>query len=409
MSNEMKYPSRDVHNLSMAGLGKNIGYGGNKVFTAAILQNFSLSTSTIGLILALEGLFGLVLNPAMGWVSDHTAHPNWRRKPYVLIGLPAGAICWYLFFLHTGHAWWPILMIALFYICQQGVSSPYYAWMSDIVPSAYWSRASSVLNVWWEIGNLIAFLFVPLVYEALGIIPAAVLTSALMLGTGLWTGLLVPATRIDFSAAAPPKVDHVRPNLLVKPAFALFYLGQLFAWLAFESIASFFTLLIEHTAHGTEFDSAIGMSIFTITGLVGAVLTGRIYNRFGARRLIGVSMLVFGVVSLSAFLVHAVSTIYILVLFVGIFWGINLTASFTYVGELLRTELHSDNDEVHYRATAYGLYNIVQSIGLLVAAPIGGFVISLCGNNYPTVTFVTLVAGALAFVVMMIAERRMYF
>ncbi|WAH36716.1 MFS transporter [Alicyclobacillus dauci] len=397
-----KYPSRSVQLLAIAGLGKNVGFGVNKVFVAAVLQSLSLSASIIGIVLALEGLFGLILHPTMGYLSDHTRTRGFRRKVYVLVCLPGAALCWFLFFAYNGQASVQIFLIALFYVFQQASESPYKAWMGDIVPKPYWGRASSHLNIWWEIGNLIAFLIIPLIWTT-SHIASIILTCILITGSGLWTGLTVPESVVLPTSGHRSRAAY---RTLVKRPFLFFYLSQGFAWLAFESIASFFTLLVVHTAHGTVFDSAIGMSIFTVTGIIGAILTGRVYHRVGPRTLMGVSIFLFGLVSLSAFAIHSVDSIFALVAIEGVFWGTSLTASFAYVGDLLHAMTHDDETEGQVRGTVYGVYNIMQAIGLLIAGPIGGAVITLTGGKNEMVTILTLLAGILGAVCTLFIQTR---
>ena len=383
---------RTVHWLGMAGLGRNVGYGANKVFTGPILESLKVSQPLIGIILGLEGLLGLVMNPLTGWMSDRTVKPGFRRKIYVAVCLPGAAIAWLLFyFLHSPTP--AMIVIVFFYLFQQSSTSPYQAWMPEVVPASKWGLASGYLNLWWLIGNLIAFLVIPMVWT-INHVGAFVLTSTLMVLGGLITvfGVQEPVV------AVAPRVerDKTAYRTLLHRNLVLYFAVHLLSWLSFEALASFFTLFIVHVAKGTQLDAALAMSVFTATGIVSAFLIGKIYRQTSPKVTLSVSLALYGLFSLAGLFVHNMVFVFVIVGIEGIFWSANLTVSFALASELLRQIVNNEALEERLRGGLFGVNTLMESAGLLIAAPLAGLVIAWSGGNYAGMFLVSAIASLLA-------------
>ncbi|QSO50777.1 MFS transporter [Alicyclobacillus curvatus] len=395
---------RTVHWLGMAGLGRNIGYGANKVFTGPMLASLNISQPLIGIILGLEGLLGLIMNPLTGWLSDRTTRPGFRRKIYVAICLPGAALAWLLFyFLHNPTP--AMIVVVLFYLFQQSSTGPYQAWMPEVVPSSKWGLASGYLNFWWLIGNLIAFLVIPMVWTV-NHVGAFILTSALMAVSGLMTVFGVPEPVIDTSSQG--KREKVSYRTLLHRNLVLYFTVHLLSWLSFEALASFFTLFIVNAAKGTQLDAALAMSVFTATGIVSAFLIGKVYRRMSPKVTLSLSLGLYGLFSLSGLFVHDMVFVYILVAIEGIFWSANLTVSFALASELLHQIVANEALEERLRGGLFGLNALMEAAGLLIAAPLAGVVIAWSGGNYAGMFLVSAIASLLGilFVLMIRLNRK---
>lgn len=406
MSEEQQFQAKQVHLLGMAGLGRNVGFGCNKVFAAALLQSLAVSQPVIGLILGLEGLLGILLNPLTGYISDRTRKTGFRRKVYLLICFPMAAITW-LVFCQTHDLVVSLVALCLFYVFQQGSISPYQAWMPGLIPQRFWGLASGYLNLWWQTGNLVAFLVIPLVW-GLSHTGAYVFTAVLIATCGMITVIGVP----EQVSVAVNEEQHDRP--IVRPSYRplfrgnliLYYIAQTLAWLSFESIASFFTLYIVHSVHGSLMDSALAMSLYTFMGMVAAVFVGKAYRRFAPRHLLVTSFGLFGILALSGLWVHSLLLVFMLVGVEGIFWAATLTVSYALATDLLRETTRDEAQENDLRGGLYGLNNVVQSIGLLVAAPLAGYVIHASGGEYKDMFIVSGVSSLVAIVFVLLIRSK---
>ena len=56
------------------------------------LYNYLAGLGLTGLLLGLDNLVGVIIQPVMGNVSDNTRTKFGRRMPYIIIGIPLGAL-----------------------------------------------------------------------------------------------------------------------------------------------------------------------------------------------------------------------------------------------------------------------------------------------------------------------------
>lgn len=394
---EQPYSTREMTRLSLAGMARNVGYGTNKVFAADLLSRLSPSQALIGVILGMEGLWGLILNPLTGWISDRYVSRIGRRRLYILVSTPVAGVLWVLFAgqrnLHLA-----ILFLVSFYFFQQLGPTPLQAWMPDIVHPRDWGRASGVINLWWQIGNLLAFLPIPLLWKFMHG-KAFWIVALIMIGGGMITGLTVrERARAAVPAPSMPRQRWWSANL------TKYFLAQFLWWLAFEAMASFFTLFVIHTLHGTLIDSALGMTFFTVSAVLVSVLFGRLYTRFSSKWLLIVSFGAFGLIGLTGTIIRSIPLAFALLFVAGIFWGGIQVVSYPWGSELLNQALPAGTDPSDYYGLLYGVANLTQSAGLLVAAPAAGFMIAVSHGSYGAMFWVNVLA-ALVGVVILLAIR----
>jgi MFS family permease len=385
---EPKYSNAEMTRLSMAGLGRNVGYGTNKVFAADLLSRLTTSQPLIGLVLGLEGALGLVLNPLTGWLSDRYVSRFGRRRLYILISTPLAGILWVLFAgqrdLHLA-----ILFLVTFYFFQQVAPTPLQAWMPDIVPERHWGKASGIINLWWQVGNLLAFLPIPLLWKEIhgG---AFWVVAVIMIGTGMLTGLTVRERREQqpiHHTSVSARGRWLNPNLIK------YFIAQLMWWLAFEAMASFFTLFMIHTLHGTLIDSALGMTIFTLAAIIVSIWFGRLYTRYSSKRILIIALSAFGLLGFTGTIIRSVPLAFALLFVAGIFWGGIQVVSYPWGSDLLIQGLPVGEDPTDYYGLLYGVVNLMFSGGLLIAAPVAGLLIALDHGAYSAMFWVNVMAS----------------
>ncbi len=385
------YSSAEMSRLGTSGMSRNIGYGINKVFAAELLSTLTPSKGLIGLILGVEGLLGVVVNPIFGHLSDRYTSRFGRHRLYILLSTPIAGLLW-LSFTYAKSLDLAVVFLVTFYLMQQIPLSPYQAWMPAITDPRDWGRASGVLNLWWQLGNLLAFLPIPLIWEFFHS-AAFWLSAIIMIAGGLIAGLTVRDTT----------VKPIRPSLRGPDARKWFnsnlqkyFFGQMLWWLAFESIASFFTLFVIHSLHGSVIDSALGMSSFTVSAILVATVFGKRYKESSSRtQLVGL-LIGFALSAFFGLFIHSVYPAFVLLFLSGIFWGGIQVVSYPWGSELLRQASHGTTESNPDFGFLYGIINFAQSLGLLVAAPITGVVISLNHGSYSSMFWVSVVASLAA-------------
>lgn len=386
---EPEYSTGEMTRLAMGGLARNVGYGTNKVFAADLLSRLTPSQALIGLVLGMEGLLGLILNPLAGWVSDRYITRFGRRRLFILVSTPISGVLWVIFAgqrnLHLA-----ILFLVSFYFFQQVAPTPLQAWMPDIVHKRNWGRASGIINLWWQVGSLLAFLPVPLLWKFMhgG---AFWIVAAIMIGAGMVTGLTVRERHVSplNRQQRPPRTPWLSQNLMK------YFAAQFLWWLAFEAMASFFTLFVIHTLHGTLIDSALGMAIFTIAAIVVSVWFGRLYTRRSPKTLLMICFGAFGLIGLTGTVIRTIPLAFALLFVAGVFWGGIQVVGYPWGSDLLNKALPATADATDYYGLLYGMGNVTQATGLLVAAPVAGFMIGLSHGSYSAMFWVNVIAAIL--------------
>lgn len=404
-----KSKRRYVWTLGMAGLGRNVGWGMNKVFTAQLLGTLTSSTGLIGAVLGIEGLFGLILNPLSGYLSDRFPTRIGRRRPYLFVAFPGAAITLVLMYL-THSLGVAIFAVVLFYFFQQLSPTPYQAMMPDSVDEHSYGEASGILNLLWSAGNLIAFLVVPLVYTLVSHIGGFLLGALILLAGGLFTAFATREPRAAKQAASLPKLDYAP---LLSGALLKYYVAQGLWWLGFEAIASFFTPYMVHALHGSVLDSALGMSIFTVAGIAVALWFGRLYQQRDPRLLLSLTLLVFAIASASGLWLHTVGAAFALLFVAGIAWGGIQVTSYPLAADMLRQSLlqrgrtpaQAQEEGAALHGALYGGANLVQSVGLMVAAPLAGIAIHAAHGQYQTMFLVSCASLVAALVLVLLFGR----
>lgn len=390
---ESPYSTGEMTRLGVAGMARNVGYGTNKVFAADLLSRLTPSQALIGLVLGMEGLWGLILNPLTGWLSDRYVSRIGRRRLYILVSTPVAGVLWVIFAgqrnLHLA-----ILFLVSFYFFQQLAPTPLQAWMPDIVHKRHWGRASGVINLWWQIGNLLAFLPIPLLWKLLhgG---AFWIVALIMIGGGMVTGLTVRERRPSATFTAPPKRTRWLSPDLIK-----YFAAQFLWWLAFEAMASFFTLFVIHTLHGTLIDSALGMTFFTLSAVLVSVVFGRLYGRYSPKGMMIVCFAAFGLIGLTGTIIRSIPLAFLLLFIAGVFWGGLQVVSYPWGSDLLDRALPAGTDASQYYGLLYGVGNLTQAGGLLVAAPAAGLMIGLSHGSYSAMFWVNVIASIVGVVVL---------
>lgn len=160
-------------------------------------------------------------------------------------------------------------------------------------------------------------------------------------------------------------------------------------------MASFFTLFMIHTLHGTLIDAALGMTIFTLAAIIVSIGFGRLYTRYSSKKLLIMALTAFGLLGLTGTVIHSVALAFALLFVAGIFWGGIQVVSYPWGSELLSQGLPKGEDPADYYGLLFGMVNVTLSGGLLIAAPVAGLMIALDHGSYSAMFWVNVIASTI--------------
>ena len=130
----------------------------NSVVPPILEGHFGLSGVMTGFIVALNAIFGLVLSPFVGWLSDRTKTRFGRRLPYILGGAIAGGVGLALFPLGFGSLQLFVVILILTVFAVMAFRTPAVALMPDVTLKPHRTVGNGIINVMGVIGGLIGMI-----------------------------------------------------------------------------------------------------------------------------------------------------------------------------------------------------------------------------------------------------------
>jgi MFS family permease len=112
------------------------------------LSDANVLTTVVGLIMVLDNIAALLIQPYIGELSDRTWIPKLgRRMPFIIIGIPLAAFFFGL--IGTFRGTLVVLLIAItgFNVSMAFYKSPVMSLIPDSLPNEYRSQGSGVLNI----------------------------------------------------------------------------------------------------------------------------------------------------------------------------------------------------------------------------------------------------------------------
>jgi MFS family permease len=140
-----------------------VGWFGAQVFWAfhagsmpLFLKDFTGSKFTISTVLSLAGVSGLVVPPAVGYLSDRSSTRWGRRSPYIVLGSLGVMIC-VLILPRVGAFGLVALVSGCMYVLFRIAETTFLALLPDIAPPEQRSTATGVMNLVGGIGLISCF------------------------------------------------------------------------------------------------------------------------------------------------------------------------------------------------------------------------------------------------------------
>ncbi|EAY31694.1 MFS transporter [Microscilla marina] len=125
-----------IWNMSFGFLGIQFGFALQGGFMSRIFQTLGADKEAIPMLWIAAPLTGLLVQPIIGYLSDHTWHPRWgRRRPYFFIGAVLSSIA--LFFVPHSSALW--MAVGFLWILDASINismEPFRALVADKLPES---------------------------------------------------------------------------------------------------------------------------------------------------------------------------------------------------------------------------------------------------------------------------------
>ncbi|WP_110930187.1 SLC45 family MFS transporter [Paenibacillus bouchesdurhonensis] len=363
-------------------------------FVPLFLGNYLKSVAMIGFMMTIDNYFAMFLQPWIGHRSDKTRSKYGRRMPYLIIGMPLGAVFATLIPLHTGFVSLVIFMV-LMNLSMSIFRSPTVALMPDITPESQRTKANGVINFMGGLGSILAFGIGSPLYKAAPYLPflcaglimlisMVILKSFIkepVLLTGYGDGHSNPFRSEDRTQEPSKHQVRIKDQL---DRTTLFILGAIFFWfVAYQGVEALFTLYGTKYIGMSDNEAAFSLTFFSLAFLAFALPSGWLGAKFGKKRIIAIGVLGLFVIFGSLVFVQSVLLLRGLLIVGGLFWACININSYPWIVATGREESIG---------TRTGIYYFVSSLAAICSPPMLGWIIDQFG--YPAL-FVSASLGML--------------
>jgi len=325
----------------------------------------------IGIVMILDNIAAITLQPWIGAKSDNTWTRFGRRMPYILVGIPIAAF-FFSFIPVIKNLALLILIIMIFNIAMALYRAPVVALMPDLIPSKFRSKANGVINFMGGIGAVYAFLIGSYLYEIYGAFIAFLVTSIIMIVALIVLFLYVKEPEQPFEVEERVGIIEAFKEVLIDDdKSALFMLLAIMFWFfAYNIIETWFTTYGVLILGVSEAQASRALTGFALMFILFAIPAGFIATKIGRRRTI-----IFGLIGIIIMLILAapIRNLWIIALLLtiaGVFWAMININSIVIVWEIGGKE----------KLGAYtGLYYFFSSIAAIFGPLIAGSIFDLVG------------------------------
>jgi maltose/moltooligosaccharide transporter len=398
-------------NLSFGFFGVQIAYALQSANISRIFATLGADPHNLSYFWILPPLMGMVVQPLVGLLSDKTWTRFGRRIPYLFVGAAVAVLVMCLL-PNAGNLQFTVMsamtfgLISLMFLDTSinMAMQPFKMMVGDMVNERQKAKAYSIQSFLCNAGSLVGYVF-PYLFAAIGI--ASVAPEGIIPDSVKWSFYVGAAILILCVVYTTTKVKEYTPEEMAAfqqqaqsdasqqggstggsalKVFLQVGLVQFFCWAAFMYMWTYTNGAIAQTAFGVDMsqpghaatqayqDAGDWVGILFAVQAVGSVLWAMALPRFRSVKTAYALSLAVGAVGFA--LVPYIGNQYALFLpyfLIGFAWAAMLAMPFTLVTNALEGS--------RYMGTFLGLFNCTICIPQIVAAALGGTMLSLVGSQ----------------------------
>jgi MFS family permease len=342
-------------------------------YLPVLAQDFTTSSTVIGLLIAVEGIMALLLAVPAGALSDRGR----SRLPFVEWASPVLVVALALMGLASSLPL-ALVLVVVFFAAYFVAYEPYRALYPDMVDDRITGRAQSTQALWRGLGTILAIATggaLLSIGHAVPFVAAAVVTS-ITVATFL---VLLPRERAEHE---PNMSESLRDD--VRRLYALVReRGDLRAFMVANglwelSLGATKTFIIIYLTRGLGVATGLaGVAVAAAAVFIAAAtpISGKLADRFGAVRVMQGSLVIYGIGMLIPFLVANKVVVGCVTPLVGFGGGVVMTLPYALLIPLM-------DDDDHGLTT--GLYSVSRGIGTALGPLLAGVAIGLTEGIFPS-------------------------
>ena len=419
MKQKPNLPFWSLWNLSFGFFGVQIAYALQSANISRIFATLGADPHSLSYFWILPPLMGILVQPIVGTLSDRTWTRWGRRIPYLFVGAAVAVLVMCLlpnsgsFGLTIGAALIFGLVALMFLDTSINMAmQPFKMLVGDMVNEEQKAKAYSIQSFLCNAGSVVGYVF-PYVFAfvgisnvaAKGVIPDSVIWSfyigaAILIGCVIYTTLKVkewnPQEYAEYNGSLKEEEkegDSGNWITLLKNAPSAFWkvgLVQFFCWVAFMYMWTYTAGTIADTVWNTTDtasknyqDAADWVGILFAVQAIGSVVWAAVLTQFkNAKFAYSLSLVLGGIGFAMVPFIHDQYLLFVPFILIGCAWAAMLAMPFALVTNALQGYGHMG---------AYlGLFNGTICVPQIIAAALGGTILTLVGSAQSTMM---LVAG----------------
>ena len=159
-----KFPTKMAFFISIAIFAQEITWNFYDSQVPVSLLKYISSVAIVGLIMGLDNLLGLFIEPLIGKRSDNTRTRFGRRIPYIIVGIPLAAIFFILIAFETSLL--TLMIFVLGYVTVMLLfKAPSESLLPDFIPEEHRSKANAIGKIMTSVTIIVAALISLLVVD----------------------------------------------------------------------------------------------------------------------------------------------------------------------------------------------------------------------------------------------------
>lgn len=291
-------------------------------YVPIFLEKYLSSTFLIGIIMTIDNIFAVVFQPIFGALSDKVNTRYGRRMPFLLVGVPLGAIFFSLIPFEFSLASL-MLFVILTNFSMSIYRAPAVALMPDLTPPPLRSKANGVINLMGGIAAVIAFGAGGALYKIDRHYPFFMASIIMVIAVILLYSFVKEPKNIHKKSETEDDAE-VKDKSKLRGQFLslVFLLLAIFFWFTgYQAVEAFFSLYGKHILGINEGDASILLMFFSASFVIFSIPAGIIATKFGRKRTIMTGIVGLLIIFIALTMIRSVAIIRILLIIGGLLWG----------------------------------------------------------------------------------------
>jgi MFS family permease len=335
-------------------------------YLPVVARDFTSSSTVIGLLIGGEGLMALFLPVLVGVWSDRLrTHLLGGRLPFLIAAMPVVAVSLVAMGLVSSMLGLAV-SVGVFFAAYFVAYEPYRALYPDLLDDDIAARGQATQAIWRGAGTALALAGGGVLLSAARVLPFATSAVISLACTGLfvWFAFRRGVTESDPQSPRLHEVVHRLWRLLRerRPLRALLVANALWE-LSLAALKTFVVLYIVRGLGYSVSEASLFIGATALVILVAAAMSGRLGDRYGKRRVMGVALVVYAVGLLVPFFTSEPLLLVPAIPLIAFGGGVVMSLPYALLIPMMPPKGHG---------ALTGLYSMSRGVGVVLGPVLGG-------------------------------------